>query len=427
MIFVFYFFAALLVYTSWKSLRGGIFYLDFFKTELAEPISDDAPFVTVIAPCRGLDEDLEANLSALFRQNFPAYEILFVVDAETDESVPVIEKLIGRREGIVSDGRIDEDKSQKIPVHPVIPVNFPSASLIVAGAADGCAQKVHNLREAVLRVSDESEIFVFVDSDARPAENWLRHLIAPLKNEKIGAATAYRWFISPKMTFASELRSVWNASIASALGANQQNNFCWGGSMAVRRETFEKIDMRERWRGVLSDDFALTRALKEAGLPICFVPQALAASVESCTWRECFEFTTRQMKITRVYSPGLWIQALIGSFLFNLVFVWGIFILVFGSFKDFSFQFALAALLLVSIFSTGKAHLRLRAVRLVLGGYENELKKQVWTQNTLWILTPALFFYNCLCALWSRKIVWRGIKYELKSMNQTSIITMIKK
>ena len=399
MIFIFYIFAAVLVFLSYKSLRGGIAYLEFFKKELAKPESDFTPFCSIIVPCRGLDEGLEENLSALFRQNFPAYEVMFAVDDETDDSVKIIEKI-----------------SRNGAMHA-------KSKLIIAGKATDSAQKVHNLREAVLLVSDESHIFVFVDSDARPGKNWLRDLIAPLKDEKIGAASGYRWFISKKMSFASELRSVWNASIASALGANAKNNFVWGGSMAMRRETFEKLDIGEKWRGVLSDDFAVTRAMKAADLPIHFVPQALTASIENCSLRELFEFTTRQIKITRVYAPNLWIQAFIGAFLFNLVIIWSLFILVFGSVGNFSFWFALIALILIFAFSIGKAWLRLAAVKLVLKDYEKDLRKQIWTQTTLWIFSSALFFWNCSCALISRKIVWRGIRYQLDSPVQTSIIS----
>jgi cellulose synthase/poly-beta-1,6-N-acetylglucosamine synthase-like glycosyltransferase len=428
MIFVFYLFAAVLTFMSWKSLRGGIDYLNFFKKELSRPKSEFTPFVSIIAPCRGLDEDLEENLSALFRQDFPDYEILFVVDDENDEAVSVIRQIIQRgdaetrREGLEKD-KENNKKIQKNSASPRLRVeNSVSAKLIVAGEATDSAQKVENLRESVLHVSGESTILVFVDSDTRPSENWLRSLIAPLQDNKIGAASAYRWFISKNFSLASELRAVWNASIASALGANLKNNFCWGGSTAIRRETFEKLGIRERWRGVLSDDFAVTKALKEAGLSIYFVPQAFAATVENCTFRELFEFTTRQIKITRVYAPNLWKQAFIGSFIFNFVFVWGIFILIFGSIGEFSFWFALISLVLISVFSTGKAWLRLNAVRLVLKDYESDLKKQFWTQNTLWILSPALFFYNSFRALLSRKIVWRGIEYELISPNQTAVI-----
>lgn len=391
---IFYFFAAVLVFLSYKSVRGGIAYLNFFKKELAENKPKYTPFVSIIAPCRGIDADLEENLSALFQQDFPDYEILFVVDDERDRAVEIIEKV--SRKGA------------------------KGAKIIVAGKASQSSQKVQNLREAVLKTDEKSEVFVFVDSDARPNENWLKNLIAPLQDETVGCATGYRWFISRKGSFASEMRSVWNASIASALGANQKTNFCWGGSMAIRRETFRRLDILEKWRGVLSDDFTVTRAMKEADLPIYFVPQALTASVEDCSFTGLLEFTTRQMKITRVYSPNLWVASFIGSFLFNLVFAWGILIIVFTGANSFSFWFSACALVLVSVFSIAKAWLRLKAVGLVLKNYEKDLRRQFWTQNTLWILSPALFFYNSVCALFSRKIVWRGIKYELISPRQTS-------
>ena len=192
--------------------------------------------------------------------------------------------------------------------------------------------------------------------------------------------------------------------------------------MAIRRETFEKLEIREKWRDVVSDDFAVTRAMKEAGLPIRFVPRALTASIENCSFKELFEFTTRQMKITRVYAPNLWIQSFTGAFVFNLVFVWGILILVFNSTGEFPFWFALASLMIVSAFSIGKAWLRLNAVKLVLQDREKELNRQFWTQNTLWILSPALFFYNAFFALLSRTIVWRGIKYKLISPERTEIM-----
>ena len=394
---VFYFFAAVLIFLSYKSFCGGIDYLKFFKQELSKPESNFAPFCSIIAPCRGIDADLSENLAALFRQDFPAYEIIFVVDDEDDEAVTIIEEV-----------------SLK---------GVKDAKLIIAGKAENESQKVHNLREAVLHVDEKSEVLVFVDSDARPSENWLRNLIAPLRDEKIGAATGYRWFISGKRNFASEMRSVWNASIASALGASTKSNFCWGGSLAIRRETFENLQMREKWRGTLSDDFTVTRAMKEAGLPIFFVPQALTASVEDCAFPELLEFTTRQMKITRVYAPHLWKASFTGSFLFNLVFVWGISIIVYRSLYGGSILLPLLALILVSAFSIGKAWLRLNAVKLVLRDYEKDLNWQFWTQNTLWIPSPALFLYNCCRALFSRKITWRGIEYELQSANETRILS----
>ena len=406
MILVFYFFAALLVWLSFKSFRGGIAYLRFFQDELANPPSEFKPFVSVIAPCRGLDDGLEQNLTALIEQDYPDYEVIFVVDDEKDASVPTIEKVA---------------KAETRPVGSV-PFNRCISKLIVASKADGSSQKVENLREAVLHVDDGSQAFVFVDSDARPSTGWLAALVAPLADENVGVATGYRWFISKNPTFGSEIRSVWNASIASALGSNQKSNFCWGGSMAIRRDTFVAIDMREKWLGTLSDDFAVTRTMNAAGLPIVFVPQALTASVEDCTLPQAIEFTNRQMKITRVYATPLWVMSFIGSGLFNAVTLVALLIVIFNHTNSLSVWISIAVLFLVATLSVGKAWLRLKAVRLVLTDYKPELKRQTWTQNTLWILSPALFFINSLAALASRRMTWRGITYDLKSPTETVII-----
>ncbi|MDQ3220228.1 MAG: glycosyltransferase, partial [Acidobacteriota bacterium] len=378
----------------------------YFKSELAKPCSEFTPFASIIAPCKGLDADLDENLSALFRQDYPKYEVIFVVDYENDKAVSVIRGLILRN---------NTETTTNVK-------NSFFAKLVIADKAYNSGQKVENLREAVLHLHGETKVIALVDSDARPAEDWLRNLVAPLEDARVGAATGYRWFISNKLNFASELLSVWNASIASALGKNTDSNFCWGGSMAIRRDVFETLNIREKWRGTLSDDFTVTRALNEASMPIYFVPQALTASIEDCSFRELLEFTTRQIKITRFYAPKLWLMSFVGSGLFNLVLVWSVLIVIFSRRNDATVCAAIITLSLVSLFSVGKAFLRLKAIKLVLRDYKPDLNRQYWAQNTLWVLAQALFFYNSLAALLSRRMTWRGITYDMISPNKTKII-----
>src|SRR4030095_12493695 len=170
MIAIYYLFAAILVYLSAKSFVGGLRYLAFFKRELAKPVSTFTPFVTVIAPCRGADEGLEENLKSLLHQSYPHYEVIFVVDNGNDDAVPVIEQARART-GL-------------------------QTKLAVAKRSLESGQKVENLREGVLHTNERSEVFVFVDSDVRLPSTWLGHLVAPLEDPGIGAATGYRWFIS---------------------------------------------------------------------------------------------------------------------------------------------------------------------------------------------------------------------------------------
>ncbi|HEY9401553.1 MAG TPA: glycosyltransferase [Pyrinomonadaceae bacterium] len=397
---VFYLFAALLLLQALVSLRGGARYLRYFRRELSAPAFAFTPFLTLVVPCRGLDQDLRENLDALCRQNYPAFEIVFVVDSSDDPALRIIEQMRRAWEKAAS----------------------PLTRSLVAGAAVESGQKVHNLIAAVGAADARSEVFVFADSDARPGRDWLRALVAPLADENTGAATGYRWFI-PSKNFASHLRAVWNASIASALGENSRSNFCWGGATAIRRETFTRLRMAEAWRGTLSDDFALTRALQNARLPVHFVPRCLTASHEVCNARELLEFTTRQLKITRVYAPRLWRIVLVSNFLFVAVFYGGLALALLRYERGLPRALPLALVACIFALGSAKAAMRLRAVALALAP-----EQKIWRAGTLaahvllWPLSSALFLYNAITAALSRRIRWRGITYELKSPSETVII-----
>lgn len=396
----FYILAGLVVLQSLASLRGGVRYLRFFRREVEAPRALYMPFASVFVPCRGMDQGLRLNLLALFRQHYPAYELVFVSDRVEDPGLDIARQLSRELEG----------------------ESVARTRFVVAGPATDSGQKVHNLRAALTAVDASSEVFVFVDTDARPRSDWLRALVAPLADEGAGAATGYRWFLPARGGLASQLRSVWNASIASALGPNAQSNFCWGGSTAVRRETFERLSMAERWRGTVSDDYALTRALQEAKLPIRFAPVCLTASVEDCTLPELFEFTTRQLKITRVYAPHLWAFVLVSNLLFVVVFFGGLALAAWRAAAGLSYVWPLVLVSVIFLLGLWKAFFRLRAVALVLEEHHERLRRGVWAHLTLWPLTAALFLYNATLAGLSRRIVWRGIGYALKSPTETEII-----
>ena len=398
MLYVFYFFAAVLIWLSFKSFISGLRYLRYFREEIAKTASNFTPAVTIIAPCRGVDRGLAANLEAVLAQDYPNFEIVFVVDDILDPAVAAIYEVLGRQRKATLQTKI-----------------------VVAPKAAGCSQKVENLREGVRRADPTSAVFVFVDSDARPSTWWLRTLVARLEDEKVGVATGYRWFISEERSFASELLSVWNASIASALSPTT-SSFCWGGSTAIRREVFERLEIHERWRGVVADDFALADAVKKAGMDIVFVPQALTASFERPTLAGLLEFTNRQMKLTRVYATPLWLVTFVGCGVFTAVMLTAFLIAMLSKQNGPAAWISIGVIVLVSLMSIGKAWLRFNAVRLALPQYADELRRQFLPQTTLWLISPALFFINSLAALFSRRITWRGITYELKSPTETVII-----
>ena len=392
----FYLAAAIVIWLGILSLRNGFSFASYIRGEIARPLTDYHPFASVIAPARGVDDGLLENIGPLLAQNYPDYEVIFVTDGPDDPSVSVIED-VRKRSTVTS-------------------------RIVFAGDATDSGQKVHNLRVAVSQVDAKSEVLTFVDTDARPHPDWLRSLIAPLRDENIGAATGYRWFVPAAGSFSSHLRSVWNASIASALGERRDKNFCWGGSTAIRRATFERLQIREKWRGTVSDDFTVTRILQAAKLPIHFVPQCLVPSLDGCEFLQLLEFTNRQLKITRTYAPHLWRSVVIGSLLFTLVFFGGVILVIARAIQGRGYAVSVLLLGIVYLLGALKSYIRFRAVAAALPAYRQKLLKSLPAHVLLWPVASALFLVNGVVAAFSRRITWRGITYELKSASEAVII-----
>ena len=395
---LFYFLAAVAVWFGSKSLLSGFRYATYVRQETAKPLPDFTPFVSVIAPNRGIEPGLEDNLTALLSQDYPCFEILFVVDNAADPIIKLVGELQQRHSAV-------------------------KTRVVIAGPATDSGQKVHNLRVATEEVGALSEVLVFVDTDARPEPRWLRQLVAPLENPDLGASSGYRWFVPVKGGLASRLRAVWNASVASALGANHGKNFCWGGSTAIRRSVFDRHHIRDRWRGSVSDDFTVTTVLHQAKLPVHFTPNCLVPAVGDCDFRELLEFTTRQIKITRVYASHLWKPVLLGGFLFAVTFYGGIGLLVWRVLTGRSFVMLLAVLVLIFLLGAAKSFVRWKSIRIPLREYRRLLNRDLPGQLTLWPFASLLYLYNAIVAGFSRRIVWRGITYELKSPNEAVIIS----
>ena len=397
-LFTFYLFATISIWLGVVSLRGGLRFARYVRAELAHQYPEFTPFATIFVPCRGVDEGLKENLAAIFSQDYPTFEVIIVSDRADDPALAVV----------AGASRSFEQQDR------------PSVRVVVAGEATDSGQKVHNLRVAIDKADPQSLVFAFLDTDARPSSRWLRSLVAPLSGDGIGAATGYRWFVAPGGA-AAHLRSVWNASIASALGAQRDKNFCWGGSTAIRRETFERLAVAERWRGTVSDDFTMTRVLHDAALPIKFVPECLTPSFENCSFHELIEFTTRQLRITRAYASHLWKAVLTGSLIFTLAFFGGIALVVSRALMGLSFATPLVLLLIIFAMGATKSYVRLRAVRSVIADRGLLSFAATLAHLTLWPLASLLFLGNALAAI-SRRITWRGIDYELKSPTETVII-----
>jgi ceramide glucosyltransferase len=354
-----------------------------------------APRVALFCPVKGAEPGLEQNISALISFDYPDYEVFFAMASADDPARKIIE-------------RVTAASKHKI-------------NIVVAGRPNDCGEKVNNLRAAVQKATEGFDAFVFADSDGRPGRSWLSRLVAPLEDPNLGAVTAFRWFLPQTGGFWSALASAWNAPAATYLGVHNRN-FCWGGGTAIRRERFEQSNVLEYWEGSVSDDFSMTRALRQAGFPILFAPECMVPAMFDCDAAGLLEFTNRQIIITRVYESRLWALGGLAHALYCGSILAGVGLFVGNLFTSAPAIQLLLLALAPPVLSMGRGVLRLAAIMELLPDWKTKLLADGWIWTFFAAAAPFLALWNTVVALFNREIRWRGIRYRLLSPGQTRIL-----
>ena len=88
----FYFLAAISIWLGLVSLRGGVRFARYLKNELAKSYPEFRPFVTVMVPCRGIDDGLAENVLAILAQDYPLFEVIFVSDSAADQALTIVKE-----------------------------------------------------------------------------------------------------------------------------------------------------------------------------------------------------------------------------------------------------------------------------------------------------------------------------------------------
>ncbi len=361
------------------------------------------PRAALISPCKGIDTTFEKNIRALFHQDYPDYEIIFVVQAVSDPAYEALEKLI-------TEYRINQ--------------NGPSARILISGHCVQSSQKVHNLMAAVNALGDNVEVMAFVDSDACPPPHFLGSLVHPLRRQDIGAATGYRWFVPTDNRLSSAVMSALNAFVASMMGPHGWNS-AWGGSMAIRRDVFNKTHVADLWQGAPSDDYALTYAVKKAGLDVSFVPACFVPSFEAASWSGLWEFAVRQFIITRICRPKLWWLAVLSRLSWCAAFWGGWFITLWrwlGGFGDAHLALIGPAVL------WGTHVIKSLSRQILITRIFPDLRSRLWCGGRLDVIFGPLLAVFMLALLAAsavkRRIRWRGIDYELIDVGHTRVLSV---
>jgi ceramide glucosyltransferase len=393
---LFLFLATLQILAGLYLVYAAVKWLSYARRRGATDPGFYSPRTAVLCPCKGVEPGLERNLSALCEFDHQNYEIFFILASESDAAAGIVKRVASQA--------------------------HRKAHVIFAGAPQGCGEKVNNLRAAIQQLPEGFEVLVFTDSDGRPGRSWLRRLTAPLADSGIGATTTMRWLIPNENNLPTLLLAAWNAPVLTMLGENTAKNFCWGGGTAIRRSVFEQRGILEEWQHSVSDDYSVTIALQRAGLPIVFLPECLTVSYVETDFAGLMEFTNRQILITRVYSPKLWATTFATHLLFCVTIVFGIFLMLQVFFAGRPVSQLAALTFLPLLLAAIRGALRVTAVQEMLPSLKSQIQQQSWIHLVLGIWIPFLYATNFLASAVTRKICWRGIRYQLNSPQDTVII-----
>jgi cellulose synthase/poly-beta-1,6-N-acetylglucosamine synthase-like glycosyltransferase len=362
--------------------------------ENGEPLP---PAVCVLC-LRGRDPFLHECLQGLLNQEYPNYDVLIIVDSESDPAYAAVQEILGR---FPPENRRAGEVRVEVLEH-VYPY---------------CALKASALIQAARHLRGEPyEVVALLDADTIPHPTWLSELVAPLADPAVGVTAGNRWYMPEDGRWGSLLRYVWNAGAVVQMFWNQ---FTWGGSVALRKALFCDRELSARWRRSLSTDTVIYQVAKHHGWKTEFVPSVLMVNRESCSLRKLFPWITRQLLVGKLYHPG-WPWVVGHGLGTTLILAGGIAFCLLALLKG---AFLAFGIVLASLLAYWFANL------IVLAQMENAAQEIVrarqrisdWRRSTIWprliVALPLAQFFNAVALVatyFVRSVSWRGIRYRLE-------------
>ncbi|TMA03297.1 MAG: glycosyltransferase family 2 protein [Methanobacteriota archaeon] len=353
------------------------------------------PPAVVILPVRGMDPGFDDNVRAIVRQTYPKYRLVVVADDPVDSAADQV-RAIAR-------------ETSRVPV-----------SVVVADPGD-LPGKVNAVRSGLLHLTPTDEVVVFADSDIRPAEDWLRQLVQPLADSTVGVATGFRWYVPPRPTFWSLVRTEWNAVSANVL-FDPRRAFAWGGSCAVRRDHLRVLRLEDRWREVLSDDLVLSQAVRDAGLKIAYAPAALVPTFEGATRAICLEWCVRQMMMATLYLPIVRRYAAASFAIFDGSVILGLASLSLASALGPSYLVPAILFLAPLLVAVVKAFVRRRALFSAAPSVATAWKVPPWRVAFAALAVPWVMAWGLVRTRRPTSVRWRGHVYDVRDPQRIRLL-----
>jgi len=344
-------------------------------------IPDDAhlPPVSVLKPVHGLEAQLKENIESFFRQDYPNFEILFAADRADDPALEVAREVSTR--------------------YPHIRARI----LLAAGSwPNPVVYSFHCMAEAAAH-----EMLVTADSDVEVDPRYLREIVPPLLDPKVGMVTCvYRGknvagFFSGLTAIGMSVEMTAGVLVANLL---EGMKFGLGPTTVVRKDSLASIGGYAALQDYMAYDFTIGNLIEKAGYRVVLSSYVINHVVNQKSFLHMWQNQLRWAQTTRYSRP----KGHLGT---GLIFAmpYGLFgFLAAGLLKHWS----LGAILL------GVAVLN-RLVEAWLVGWtvvrDAAIRRAPWLYPLRDLLGFAVWFASYL----KLRYVWRDSRFELKGARIT--------
>ena len=237
------------------------------------------PPVSNLKPIRGLDPDAYENFASFCKQDYPDYEILFCVGEEDDPAVPILHKLSR---------------------------DFPERRIRVLVGSEGTGSNDKVLKLARLVREAQHEVVVISDSDVRVRPDYLRTLVAPLADPRVGAVTCFYVPIEDK-TITDSLQTIGMFSdfYVGILVARQLDGvkFALGTTISTTRTRLAGFGGYEAIKDRPADDLLVGRLIAEQGCEVELLPYTILTVADYGSMRDLLHKRLRWIVVMRHLRP----------------------------------------------------------------------------------------------------------------------------
>ncbi len=250
----------------------------FARRPRAQPVR--RPPITILKPVCGVEPGLAENLRSFCTQDYPEFEVVLGALDPADPALPIIRAVAaehaGRTTVVVGNG-IAEHRNPKIAtLAPMLP----------------------HAKHALLAISD---------SDMRVGPDYLETVASAFDDPDVGAATCLYRAEATDEGLASRLGAmvIVEQFTPSALAAMsiEPLTYCFGATMAVRRDVLDAIGGLPAIGAHLADDHALGHLVSEHGRRVAFAPYAVTNMVHEPGLRALFLHELRWARTIRAVRP----------------------------------------------------------------------------------------------------------------------------